>query len=668
MGVVYLATDLRLARPVAVKILAPELTDPEFQERFLRESRLAASLDHPHVIPVYEADEAEGQLFIAMRYVDGSDLRDLIVRDGQLETPRVLRLGRQIAAALDAAHRAGLIHRDVKPGNVLVSERDADENAYLCDFGLTKERAATSLSVTGQVVGTLDYMAPEQIKDDPIDHRVDVYALGCVLYQCLTGATPYTGGDVSVMLGHLLEPPPSVVASRADLPEAVDAVIARAMAKEPDERYASARDLIDALETAIAQASRPVTNGHTLERVPAPQELTSLIGRTKDLDGVTELLMRDDVRLVTLTGPGGTGKTRLGSQLVADLAPLFPSGTFFVDLAPLRDPDLVVTAIAETLGVSEASGSTLLEAVTEVLQDATALLLLDNFEHVMGAAPVASHILAHAPGVRLLVTSRSPLRLTGEWEYPVPPLDIPPDRVSDPDTLTRYGAVTMFAERATAVKPSFRVTSDNASAVAEICVRLDGLPLAIELAAARVKLFSPQALLPRLSESLQVSGTGARDRPDRQHTLQATIDWSFDLLEEPERQLLCRLAVFAGGCTLEAAEEVCDAALDTIASLVDKSLLRAAENTDEARFVMLQTIREYALERLEISDEADELRWRHARYFIALGEAGRPHLVDAEQASWLRREQDEHDNFRAALTWTGEQGDSARQLQRAASL
>ena len=396
-----------------------------------------------------------------------------------------------------------------------------------------------------------------------------------------------------------------------------------------------------------------------------PIQSTPLIGREAQIMAVQELLQHADVRLVTLTGPGGMGKTRLGMQVAVDLSDDFEHGVYFVDLAPIGDPGLVISTIAQTLKVRETSDQPLIASLEEYLREKRMLLLLDNFEQVVAAAPTVADLLATCPHLKLLVTSREVLHLRGEHEFPVPPLALPdskqlPELRPDlaPSILSHYSAVALFSQRAQAVKPDFRLTVQNAAAVAEICVRLDGLPLAIDLAAARCKIFSPQAILSRLGSRLGLLTGGAHDLPGRQQTLRDAIAWSYDLLDNPEMILFARLSVFVGGCTLEAIESVCrdpDLEIDILnglTSLVDKSLLRQVEGIgDEPRFTMLETIREYALERLGESGEMESLRCRHTEYHLALAEQAEPELTGQKQVAWLERLESEHDNLRAALGW-----------------
>src|SRR5215216_6020701 len=390
-----------------------------------------------------------------------------------------------------------------------------------------------------------------------------------------------------------------------------------------------------------------------------PLQPTPLVGRVREVEEVAERLRSDQVRLLTLTGPGGTGKTRLALQAGADLLDEFEDGVFFVALAAITDRALVAPTVARTLGLTERRNQPPEELLKGFLRDRQTLLLLDNFEQVLESAPLLDELLSAAPSLKILATSRTPLRLYGEHEFPVPPLSLPdPSSLATLESLTQYGAVRLFVERAKAVKPDFSLTQANAPAVTEICARLDGLPLAIELAAARIKLLPPQAMLSRLGSRLKLLTGGARDLPRRQRTLRATIEWSYELLDEGEKTLFARLAVFSGGSNLEGIEAVCDPqgdlpsdALEGVSSLLDKSLLRQEEGQGaEPRLMMLETIREFALEKFEESDDTETIKRAHAEYFLALAEHAEPKLWGQEDAAWLDRLEREHDNMRAALS------------------
>ena len=483
-----------------------------------------------------------------------------------------------------------------------------------------------------------------------------------------TGQRPFVGKNRVLLMNAILNAQPVPVTKvNSSLPAALETIIARTLEKKREKRFQHAADICSDLKrlkeetgkafTSVANAapvmsnSRPVQNIFTrylarelaairdrfwekpVKQVEAPSaklpvQKTRFVGREKELAAVKELLLRQDVRLVTITGPGGIGKTRLAVQVASGLVERFPCDTYFVPLSSLCDPALIASTILQALGIREAGRQSALETLNRNLQDSSrgpALLLLDNFEHLVQAAPVVADLLATCPNLKIMVTSRAALHVYGEHEFPVPPLALPDSRSKrSVDVLSRCPAVALFVQRAVAAKPDFELNPENAPAVAEICARLDGLPLAIELAAARVKVLSPPLMLARLASRLQLLTGGARDLPRRQQTLRAAIDWSYELLTAAEQKLFRRLSVFAGGCNLEGVEAVCDTKsdldldlLDGVASMLDKSLVQKVEQTTgESRFVMLETIREYALEKLEASGEQPLTKRAHSAYCL----------------------------------------------------
>ncbi len=448
------------------------------------------------------------------------------------------------------------------------------------------------------------------------------------------------------------------------------------------ERFRSVRDFAMCLEEGWQSESlgqtqlipppvQPIEAGPVFKREP-PAPLTPLIGRSQEVAVACALLQRPEVRLVTLTGMGGVGKTRLALQVATELQERFVDGIYFVSLALVGDPRLVVPTIAQTLGIKEAGEQPLLDLLQTCLRDRHLLLLLDNFEQVLAAVPELSNLLAVCPHLKILVTSRAVLHVHGEYEFPVPPLELPDlSHLPENKALSQNACVALFLQRAQAVMPNFQLTSLNARAIAEICVRLDGLPLAIELAAARIKLLPPKTLLTRLEHRFLVLTSGARDAPLRQQTLRNTLAWSYDLLDAGEQRLFRRFSVFVGGCTLEAVEGIYTAlgerpadVLDGVASLMDKSLLHQVDQErEEPRLLMLEIIREYGLEVLASAGEMERIRRAHAHYYLRLAEDAETEIGGPQQAIWLDRLEREHDNLRAALSWSLEQAGNEEATQ-----
>jgi predicted ATPase/serine/threonine protein kinase len=689
MGEVYQARDSRLGRVVAIKILPTQLaTDKDHLHRFEREARSASALNHPNIVTIYDLGQDGSTHYIAMEMIEGKTLRDLL-GGGSLPIRKAIEIAAQVAEGLSKAHEAGIAHRDLKPENLMLSE---DGFVKILDFGLAKlalpsgrmtETRTTSgwQTQAGGVVGTVQYMSPEQASGGTIDFRSDQFSFGLVLYEMLSGKKAFKRNTVAeTMVAILREQAEPIGIQNPDAPAPLCWAIERCLEKEPAKRYASTQDLARELAAIRERFSEKQIKQTEPRPTNIPVQRTRFVGREKEVAAAKELLLRPDVRLLTVTGPGGIGKTRLAVEVAGGLVEDFPGGAHFVPLSPVSDPALMASAIVQTLGIREAGGQSPLEILKRNLTEslrAPTLLVLDNFEHLMPATPAVAELLATAPHLKILVTSRAALHVYGEHEFPVPPLALP-DSKSAPslEALSNYPAVALFVQRAAAAKPGFELNAENARAVTEICARLDGLPLAIELAAARVKVLSLSAMQTRLASRLQLLTGGARDLPHRQQTLRAAIDWSYDLLSAAEQKLFRRLSVFVGGCTLEGVEAVCDTKadleldlLDGMSSMVDKSLLQQVEQANgESRFAMLETIREYAREKLQASGEEASTKRAHAAYCLVLAEEVVAEQAGGEASEWLEQFTLEHDNFRAALDWLTETGEAEWGLRLGAAL
>ena len=685
MGEVYRARDTRLEREVAIKTLSQEhCAQPEALLRFEKEARSACALNHPNIVTVYELGHVNGTRYISMELVRGETVRQLLTA-GPIPFRKAVTIAAQIADALAKAHAIGIVHRDLKPENLMIS---GDATAKILDFGLAKLRvaddtpdsdASTSITEKGTVLGTVGYMSPEQATGNEVDFRSDQFSFGSVIYEMVTGFPAFRKKTHAETTAAILRDEPERLGSKMlPAPPPFIWILERCLAKDPKQRYGSTQDLardLMAVRDRIAEVSARPSESR-LNNLPVQR--TAFIGRESEAAALRQLLNRADVQLVTLTGPGGIGKTRLALQVAADAGIAeFPGGLCFVPLSAVSDPALIASTIAQALGVRGTGNQSSQESLKEYVSalDQPMLLLLDNFEHLVSAGPMITQLLTTGPKLKVAVTSQAPLHVYGEHEFPVPPLALPNLKSIPPvEVLSRLPAIALFVERAQAIKREFALTRENAPAVAAICSRLDGLPLAIELAAARIKLLSPSAMLARLESRLNLLTGGARDLPTRQQTLRSTVDWSYGLLNASEQTLFRRLSVFAGGCTLEATEAVCDIKsdlglemFDGMASMVDKSLAQQVEQADaETRFLMLSTIREYALERLAESHDEAATRRAHAAYYLVLAEEGAEDVV--AHPEWLDRFEIEHDNFRLALDYLIKAGDAEWGLRLGAAL
>ncbi|MGI5217979.1 protein kinase domain-containing protein [Nocardia sp. CA-290969] len=677
-GIVYRCRQPTLDRTVAVKILTGEPTEDN-RARFVREQQAMGRLTgHPNIVPVLEAGVTDGgHLYLVSPYCAAGSLDQRIRRDGPLTAADALHLGVKIAGALESAHRLGVVHRDVKPGNILFT--DYGEPA-LTDFGIAHITGGFR-TAEGTVTGSPAYTAPEVLEGGSPTPAADVYGLGATLFSALTGHAAFerrTGEKiVTQFLRITTQPVPDL--REHGISGEITALVEETMNRDPRARPAAAGFGEDIRRVQRrhgyplgAMALRDTPHNERPEEKPAvrsrtaarpdrtgnlPLELTSLVNRRTELAEVKNLLATH--RLVTLTGLGGVGKTRLALRAATQVSRDYSDGAWMVDLADVSEPGLLVDVVAAVLGVRDESVTPLLDVLVEFLCTRDTLLVLDNCEQLVHAvAELNEEMLRICPDLHLLVTSREPLNIAGEAVLRIAPLTIPaPGREPSLKGMPQFDAVALFADRAATVVPGFELNEDNKGAVAGICARLDGIPLSIELAAARMRTLSPQQILQRLNDRYSLLTHSARTAPTRQQTLRLCIDWSFDLCTTVEQQLWSQLAVFAGSCELDAVEGICDldpaplSLLDVLSSLVDKSILIREESGEVVRFRMLETLREYGREKLRDAGGYRDLRRRHHDWYQRLISAAAAGWISAEQPHWIARLEREQANLRDALEY-----------------
>ncbi|MFC9556925.1 protein kinase [Rhodococcus sp. NPDC056960] len=678
-GVVYRCRESELDRTVAVKVLLAH-SDEDNEQRFFREQRAMGRLTgHPHIVTaLHTGTTGSGHPYLVMPYHRQDSLDAMIRRRGPLSVEQGLTLGIKLAGALATAHRFGIVHRDIKPTNILLT--DYGEPA-LTDFGIAHVSGAFE-TATGIITGSPAYTAPEVLAGRAPTPVSDVYGLGATLFSAVTGHAAFERRSGEQLVAQFLRITTAPIPDPREhgIPDDFSSVIERTMSAAPQDRP-SAVELGEELQQIEARLGFATTEMvlypdsdtapglHTRPRQSGPRaapsadvvdgnlpaELTSFVGRRRELTAAGNLLRK--FRLVTLTGMGGTGKTRLALRVAAHEHREYRDGVWLVELGELRDQSLLSDIVAAALGLRDQSARPAADTLVDYLRPRELLLVLDNCEHVVrDVAQLAGHLLQTCRSLRILATSREALAIDGEAVLRLPPLSLPDtERMTSVRDLDGFDAITLFIERAKVAVPDFTVTESNTAAIVGICQRLDGLPLPIELAAARIRALSPDQILDRLTDRYTLLTGGARTAPTRQQTLRLCIDWSYDLCTALERAVWARLSVFAGSFTLDAAETVCgydmndSDLLDVMTSLLDKSIVIREESGPVVRFRLLETIRSYGRLKTEEVGNHDELLIRHRDWCRDLAADAETNWISARQLDWIARLDREQPNLRAAL-------------------
>jgi predicted ATPase/predicted Ser/Thr protein kinase len=681
MGAVYRGTDTETGQPVAIKALQPEAiaARPDLVARFVREGQALRQLNHPNIVKMIDAIQQADQHYLVIEYVAGGSLRDLLEEKSPLPIVRALEIALDVADALGRAHRLGIVHRDLKPANVLLAE---DGTPRLTDFGIAHVADKPRLTQTGELIGTIDYISPEACNGQEIDARADIWALGVLLYEMLTGTRPFSGDTIIATLSAIVNQPipdlanfcaemrQGIAQDCPDVPDALADLLYRMLEKDPLLRIPSVRLAGGELEAILATMRGQQSQvGHVrpsvTDRFPAPTiaaspprhnlpvQATPFVGRETELARLGDLLTAPDVRLVTILGPGGMGKTRLALQSAEAHLDRF-GGVYHVPLAPLQSAQAIVPAVADATGFSFYGEENPRQQLLGYLCEKDMLLVMDNFEHVLEGADLVTEILQVAPHVAVLATSRARLNVRGEHLFAIAGMSYPtPESVSEQsgqghDSTVRHSAVQLFLQTARRVRSDLELESDDLEHVTHICHLVQGMPLGILLAATWIEMLTPAEIASELGQSLDFLETDLRDVPERQRSIRAVFDYSWDLLTPREQEVFQGLSVFRGGFTRQAAQQVTDASLRDLMSLVSKSLLH---RTPDGRYEVHELLRQYAAEMLDASPAAESTRDRHCAHYSALLERTRSAIQGRRQQSALEEIATEIENIHAAWAW-----------------
>jgi serine/threonine protein kinase/tetratricopeptide (TPR) repeat protein len=685
MGTVYRAYDRQTQHPVAIKLLRAEMTEPDLLERFQREGEALRNLNHPNIVKLLDTIQENDSHYLVMEYLPGGDLNALLKRE-KLTIEKVLQIAIDLCDALARAHRLEIIHRDLKPANVLLAD---DGTPRLTDFGIAHIAEKERVTDTNDIVGTIDYVAPEALASNDIDSRADIWAFGVMLFEMLTGERPYKGDTIAkTVTGILKEPVPDIEKMRPDMPVALADLIYRMLEKDRNVRISSVRYVGVELEYILRRYISGVgeSDSKKFETIEAeislhprhnlPAQTTAFIGREAEITELTRLIDDPSTRLITIVAPGGMGKTRLSLEIASryimptellvngngikaqHTAPLqsnghehvFKNGVYFVELAPLNEPAAIVPAIADAVGYKfQSSGQEPKQQLIAFLRPKNMLLVLDNFEHLIQEAGLTTELLQEAPQLQILVTSRQRLNQTGETVFNLQGMDFP--QWKTPDDVMNYGAVQFFVQSAKRVQPDFKLTADNLEAVTRICHLVQGLPLGILLATSWLSLLSPHEIAREIAQSLDFLETTIGDLPERHRSIRAVFDYSWNLMSSTEQQVFMKLAVFRGGFSRMAAAAVADANLRTLMSLITKSLIH--RDADSGRYHVHELLRQYGEALLKQNQEYEATVKAHASYYLTMlthfwsgSTFQSPEVVDEIAL--------DYDNIRMALQWAAQ--------------
>ncbi|MEO0560840.1 MAG: protein kinase [Chloroflexota bacterium] len=626
MGTVFRGTDTTTANtPVAIKYLKPEVVrdNPSLVDRFRREGEALSELNHPNIVKMLEAGMCDTDHYLVMEYVPGGTLRDLLDQQPKLSLQRTLYIALDLADALTRAHRLDILHRDIKPGNVLLAE---DGTPRLTDFGVARTHAS-EMTADGQIVGTLAYISPESLTGGVVDARHDIWAFGVMLFEMLAGERPFKSELVGKLISEITTAQiPDLEKLRPDAPVALVDLVYRMLQRNMDVRIRSVRQVGAELERIIhsdgsdtpqgllpTPAQRRFRTTTTSQRIVTsttppttgaaqapvglvnfPVQATPFVGRVREVKEISELVTANNTRMVTLVGPGGTGKTRVAVAVAEQLRHEFPDGVYFVPLASLESSSMIPMKIAEVLGFEFAGGQDPMDQVMAFMREKTALFVMDNMEHLVDHANDISQKVENAPFIKFLATSRERLRLRGEYVYEVDSMIVPSTNVATPDELLDYPSAQLFMSSASRVAPSFKLDENTTPHVARVIALVQGMPLGIELAAGWLEMLPVEEIVQEIENSLDFLETDLRDMPERHRSIRAVFEYSWNLMTQTERETFMLLSIFRGGFERAAAQKVSGASLRVLTGLVNKSLL---QRQPDGRYSMTKLLRQYAEER-----------------------------------------------------------------------